>query len=160
MSLLWAQANMFGKDSDVYYHPDPQSLTPSQTTDLPVRFEHDHHDGAWKAKLPDGHPGTKEHGYLAGYAKVDIKDLPEDHPDDPGGYTHHIKMIEVNPGYAGHHVGKALLEHVIRQAGYRGVSHGRFTHEGAHMWNSVTGENQRGGEQLIGDRKRNWRWAV
>ncbi len=160
MSLLWTTAAMFGKDSDVFYHPNYHSLTPSKTTDLPVRFEYDHTDSAWKAKLPSDHPGHEKHGWLAGYAKVEDKDLPDDHPEDPGGYTTHIHMVETNPGYAGHNVGKALLEHVIRQSGHHGVTHGGFSEAGAKMWNDVTGEKQRRSTQIIGNPKRDWRWAV
>lgn len=165
MSLLWTRA-VFGQDSEVYYHPAPYSLTPSQTTDLPIRFDFEPkgrpEDGAgtWKARLPSDHPGHEQHGWLAGYADVQGKDLPEDHPEDPGGYTTHIKMIETNPGYSGHGVGKALLEHVIRNSGYRGVTHGGLTESGARMWNSVTGEDQRASTELVGDRHRDWRWAV
>lgn len=163
MSLLWVDAAAFAQPSAVYHHPHPQSLTPSKTTDLPVSFHYDQTgptSGIWKATLPGDHPGHQQHGWMAGYAHVEEHDLPEDHPDDPGGYTTHIKMIENNPGYSGHGVGKALLEHVIRQSGHRGVTHGGFTPEGATMWNSVTGQNVHASTALVGDRKRDWRWAV
>lgn len=110
----------------------------------------------YEARVPEHHPLAGEHGTLAGYAHV------ESRPDrsDPGGYVHHINMVEVNPAYAKQGVGKALLSHTLHEARFEnGVTHDGFTPDGARLWESVTGEKVRPSQRTSQPRQRDWRYA-
>ena len=144
MSLLWAKVAAFDNDERLPINIEGESVPPRKPGYL------------WTARVPHDHPLAKEHGTLAGYAHVEQK--PD--PDDPGGYVHHIHMLEVNPGYAHQGVGSRLLQHVIRKADYdSGVSHDGFTPAGARLWQSVTGEEIDPTRKADLNNKRTWRYA-
>lgn len=146
MSLLWKTA----------VEGDKETVT-EKGLPITLRSVPAHGKEGWlyEARVAGDHPLAKEHGTLAGYAHCSS----EDHPDPEEDYWTKIHMVETNPAYQRQGVGRALVQHAIDQAGFRGVTHGGVTLQGSDLWHSVTGERVHPTRWADKNNDRTWRYA-